>query len=140
MILKQIFNQFLTAFWLQFEIALPLDPSQEHPPTGPDFIINSHMSPMRFFKDVFSKITIFVSKKTPKLISKISKKTTFTLHRDCPTLIRLSFYPKHLQDSQRTFQEVSKMSPRGFHDDFGGSLQNPRIVILHDTSIKNQVF
>ena len=59
MILKQIFDQFLTAFWLQFEIGLPLDPSQEHVPTGPDFIINSHMSPMRFLMDISPKITTF---------------------------------------------------------------------------------
>ena len=64
MILEQIFNHFLTAFWLQFEIALPLDPSQEHPFMGPDFIINSHMSPMRFLMDVSSKSTTFASKKT----------------------------------------------------------------------------
>ena len=29
------------AFWLQFEIALRLDPSQENPPMGLDFILNS---------------------------------------------------------------------------------------------------
>ena len=108
LILKQIFNQFWTAFWLQFEIALPLDPSQEHPPTTPDFIINSHMSPMRFLMDVFSKSTTFASKKTPKLMLKICKKTVFTLHRDFSTLIRLSFYPRYLQDRQ----EASKRSPR----------------------------
>ena len=108
MILKQIFNQFLTDFWLQFEIALPLDPSQEHAFTGPDFIINSHMSPMRFLMDVSSKITTFASKKTAKLMLKICKKSVFTLHRDFPTLIRLSFYIRYLQDPQ----EASKRSPR----------------------------
>ena len=108
MILKQIFNQFLTAFWLQFEIGLTLDPSQEHPFTGPDFIINLHMSPMRFLMDVSSKSTTFASKKTPKLMLKICKKLFFTLHRDLSTLIRLSFYPRYLQDRQ----EASKRSPR----------------------------
>ena len=112
LILKQIFNRFLIDFWPQFEIALRLDPSQEHVVMGPDFIINSHMSPMRFLKDVLIKITIFASKKTPKLISKISKKTTFTLQRDRPTVIRLSFYSKHFQDSQK----ASKRSPRCLHE------------------------
>ena len=32
------------------------------------------------------------------------------------------------------------MSPSGFQDGFGGSLQDPKIVILHYTSIKKQVF
>ena len=112
MILKQMFNHFLTAFWLQFEIALPLDSSQEHVPMGPDFIINSHMSPMRCLMDVSSKSTTFASKKTSKLILKICKKTVFTLHQDVPTLIRLSFYSKHFQDSQ----EASKRSPRCLHE------------------------
>ena len=40
----------------------------------------------------------------------------------------------------RSFQEVSKMSPSGFQDGFSGSLQDPKIVKMHDTSIKNQVF
>ena len=78
MLLKQMFNQFWTTFWMQFEIALRLDPSQEHATTGQDFVKKSHMSPMRFLKDVLSKITICASPKTPKLISKISTKTTFT--------------------------------------------------------------
>ena len=108
MILKQVFNQFWTAFWLQFEIGLPLDPSQEHAMTGPDFVINSHMSPMRFLKDVLIKITIFASKKTTQLRSKIHKTTICTLYRDRATVIRFSFYPKHLQD----WQEASKRSPR----------------------------
>ena len=108
MILKQIFNQFLTDFWLQFEIALPLDPSQEHVPMGPDFVINSHVSAMRFLKDVSSKSTTFASKKTPKLMLKICKKLFFTLHRDLSTLIRLSFYPRYLQDRQ----EASKRTPK----------------------------
>ena len=108
MILKQMFNEFLTAFWLQFEIGVLLDRSQEHATMGPDFVINSHVSPMRFLMDVSSKITTFASKKTPKLMLKICKKTVFTLHRDFSTLIRLSFYPRYLQDRQ----EASKMSPR----------------------------
>ena len=108
MILKQIFNKFLTVFWLQFEIALPLDPSQEHVIMGPDLVINSLVSPMRFLKDVSNKSTTFASKKTPKLMLKICKKLVFTLHRDFSTLIQLSFYPRYLQDRQ----EASKRSPR----------------------------
>ena len=132
MILKQIFIQFLSAFWVQFEIALPPDPSQEHVPTGPDFIINSHMSPMRFLMDVCSKSTAFASKKTPKLMLKITKKHVFTLHRDFSPLIRLSFYPGYLQDRQ----EASKMSPRCLQEASKMVLG----VLSHHTSIKNQVF
>ena len=106
--MKQIFNQFLTTFWLHFEIGLPLGRSQEHPFTGPDFNINSYMYPMQFLMDVCSKIAVFASKKTPKLMLKICKNTVFTLQRDFSTLIRLSFYPRYLQDRQ----EASKMSPR----------------------------
>ena len=108
MILKQIFKQFWTAFWLQFEIGLPLDPLQEHAIADPDLVINSLVSPMRVLKDVSNKSTTFASKKTPKLMLKICKKTVFTLHRDFSTLIRLSFYPRYLQDRQ----EASKRSPR----------------------------
>ena len=108
LILKQIFNQFLSAFWLQFEIGLPLDPSQEHVIAGLDFVINSLVSPMRFLKDVSNKSTTFASKKTAKLMLKICKKLVFTLHRDFSTLIQLSFYPRYLQDRQ----EASKRSPR----------------------------
>ena len=108
LILKQIFNQFLTDFWPQFEIALPLDPSQEHAMTGLDFVINSLVSPMRFLKDVSNKSSTFASKKTAKLMLKICKKLVFTLHRDFSTLIQLSFYPRYLQDRQ----EASKRSPR----------------------------
>ena len=108
LILKQIFNQFWTVFWLQFEIGLPLEPSQEHVMMGPDFVINSPVSPMRFLKDVSNKSTTFASKKTPKLMLKICKKLVFTLHRDFSTLIQLSFYPRYLQDRQK----ASKRSPR----------------------------
>ena len=108
MILKQIFDQFLTAFWLQFEIGLPLDPSQEHAFMGPDFVLNSHMSPMRFLKDVFSKITTFASEKAPKLMLKICKKTVFSLHRDVSTMIR----PFFIQDTFKT----DKKLPRGLQD------------------------
>ena len=108
LILKQIFNQFWTVFWLQFEIGLPLDPSQEHVIADPDLVINSLVSPMRFLKDVSNKSTTFASKKTPKLMLKMCKKLFFTLHRDLSTLIRLSFYPRYLQDRQ----EASKRSPR----------------------------
>ena len=108
LILKQIFNQFWTVFWLQFEIGLPLDPSQEHAMTGLDFVINSLVSPMRFLKDVSNKSTTFASKKTPKLMLKICNKPVFTLHRNFSTLIQLSFYPRYLQDRQ----EASKRSPR----------------------------
>ena len=108
LILKQIFNQFWTVFWLQFEIGLPLDPSQEHDTADPDLVINSLVSPMRFLKDVSNKSSTFASKKTAKLMLKICKKLVFTLHRDFSTLIQLSFYPRYLQDRQ----EASKRSPR----------------------------
>ena len=140
MILKQILNQFLTAFWLQFEIALPLDPSQEHPPTGPDFVLNSHMSPMRFLKDVFSKITTFASEKAPKLMLKICKKNCFYIASRFLDPDSAFFLSKIPSRPTRSFQDVSKMSPSGFQDGFGGSLQDPKIVKMHDTSIKNQVF
>ena len=108
LILKQIFNQFWTVFWLQFEIGLPLDPSQEHVTADPDLVINSLVSPMRFLNDVSNKSTTFASKKTPKWMLKICHKPVFTLHRDFSTLIQLSFYPRYLQDRQ----EASKRSPR----------------------------
>ena len=71
---KSPFPRRYTAFWVQFEIGVLLDRSQEHAFLGPDFVINSHMSPMRFLMDVSSKITTFASKKTPKLMLKICKK------------------------------------------------------------------
>ena len=108
MILKQIFKQFWTAFWLQFETALPLDPSQGHVLAGPFFVINSHVSQCLFLMDVSSKITTFAFKKRPKFMVKICKKTFFTLHRDFSTLILLSFHPRYPQDKQ----EASKRSPR----------------------------
>ena len=138
-LMKQIFNQFWIAFWLQFEIALPLDPFQEHVLTGPEFVINSHVSAMRFLKDSSSKSTTFASKKTPKLILKTCKNCFYIASRflDPHSAFFLSKIPSR---PTRSFQEVSKMSPSGFQDGFGGSLQDPKIVILHHTSIKNQVF
>ena len=105
---KTDFQSILDRFWLQFEIGLPLDPSQEHATADPDLVINSLVSPMRFLKDVSNKSTTFASKKTAKLMLKICKKLVFTLHRDFSTLIQLSFYPRYLQDRQ----EASKRSPR----------------------------
>ena len=134
------FQSILDRFWVQFKIALPLEPSQEHVMMGPDFVINSPVSPMVFLKDVSNKSTTFASKKTAKLMLKMCKKIVFTLHRDFSTLIRLTFYPKYVQDRQ----EASKRSPRCLHAASNMALavlcKTPKSWFCRIPSIKNQVF